>query len=193
MVALLVLDEGDDTDVERWIANLEGVGLRAAPRLVAPGRGPGSLAGVAGVYVAGGFTPEYQEALCADPSWLPSDAVYAGFSAGAQIAPRTALVGGWRAGGIQVCDEGAGEDLDELELRGGLGLLEAVVDVHCAQWGTFGRLVHATRGEGWGIDEHTTLELDAGRAVAVHGTGRVWHAVRGAGGVAIGTHTAGRL
>jgi cyanophycinase len=198
-VAVLVLDEGDETDVARWAGAIEDVDLVPNPIVVAPGKPPGELSGVGGVFVAGGLTPGYQESLCADPSWLPRDStVYAGFSAGAAIAARRALVGGWRADGVPVCDENAGEDLDEIELLAGLGLLEAVVDVHCAQWGTLTRLVHAVaRGaavEGWGIDEHTTLEVRDGRAIAVHGHGAAWHAtVHQDGGVSVLPRLAGPL
>jgi cyanophycinase len=132
----------------------------------------------AGVFVAGGLTPAYQEALCPDPSFLAPDAVYGGFSAGAAIAAEVAIVGGWRADGVAVCAEEAGEDLDELELRPGLALLPALVEVHCAQWGTLGRLVEVVAtGDGrpgWGLDEHTTLEVRDGAAVAVHGAGAAW-------------------
>ena len=36
-----------------------------------------------------------------------------------------------------------GEDLDDVVPRPGLGLVGFAVDVHAAQWGTVGRLVHA--------------------------------------------------
>lgn len=155
--------------------------------LVAPGRpvpSPGPV-----VYVAGGLTPAYQVALCAEPAWLDEVRLFGGFSAGAAIAPGAALVGGWRANGVPVCDDGAGEDLDEVEVRPGLGLLDGAVEVHCAQWGTLGRLVHAVAAqrahEGWGLDEHTTLEVRDGRPIAVHGTGAAWRVRRGEAGALV--------
>ncbi|HSD76689.1 MAG TPA: hypothetical protein VLA98_04770, partial [Solirubrobacteraceae bacterium] len=117
-------------------------------------------------------------------AWLQAaravGAVYGGFSAGCAIAPRRALVGGWRAevGGrrVEVCAEEAGEDLDAVDVRDGLGLLPGAADVHAAQWGTLQRLLHAVVGGaaavGWAVDEHTVLEVDGG-AVRVHGEGVV--------------------
>jgi cyanophycinase len=178
-VACVVLDEGDDTDPERWEGNLRAAGAGDVRMLVVSAERPLSsddLAGVAGVYVAGGLTPGYQEALRAGAP-LP-DVPYAGFSAGAAVAGERALVGGWRArigdAEVVVCDDGAGEDLDLVEVRDGLGLVPVLADVHAAQWGTLGRLVHAVlaeRREGWAIDEGTALELRAGEPVAVHGVG----------------------
>jgi cyanophycinase len=181
-VALLVLDEGDPTPSGEWHDALSRAGLAAEVFVVAPGRRPPRVGDAAGVFVAGGLTPGYQEALCGDPSWLPPDAVYGGFSAGAAIAPEVAIVGGWRSGGVPVCDEESGEGLADVEIRSGLALLEAVIDVHCSQWGTLGRLVEVVRGgdgrPGWGLDEHTTLELRDGAPVAVHGKGAAWEVTR---------------
>jgi cyanophycinase len=177
-VALIVLDEGDDTPAREWAAALERVGLAPRVSIVAPGRPPAGLGGVGAVYVAGGLTPGYQAALCPDPSWLPEDAIYGGFSAGAAIASEVALVGGWRMDGVAVGAEEIGEGLDEVEIRPGLALIEPVIDVHCAQWGTLTRLAEVVRSGdgriGWGLDEHTTLELRDGEVVAVHGAGTAW-------------------
>jgi cyanophycinase len=175
-VALLVLDEGDETDAEGRAEALRLVGLEPEVTIVAPGRPVPRVGDVAAVYVAGGLTPGYQTALCPDPSWLPEDVIYGGFSAGAAIAAEVALVGGWRMDGLAVCNDDNGEDLDEVEIRPGLALLEPIVDVHCSQWGNLGRLaavVAAGDGRpGWGIDEHTTLELRDGTSF-VHGLGAV--------------------
>lgn len=87
--------------------------------------------------------------------------------------------------GVQVCNDDNGEDLDEVEIRPGLALIDAVVDVHCAQWGNLSRLaavVLAGDGRaGWGLDEHTTLEFRDGLPVAVHGSGHAWHVERADG------------
>lgn len=194
-VALIVLDEGDDTRAGKRAAGLELVGLRPEVFLAAPGRPPRGVGDPAAVYVTGGPTPGCQEALCPDPSWLAPDAIYAGFSAGAAIAPEVALVGGWRVDGVPVCDEEAGEGLDEVDIRSGLALLEPVVDVHCAQWGTLTRLAEVVRAgdgrPGWGIDEHTTLELRDGAVAAVHGEGTAWRVERlDDGRVAVEPHRA---
>ena len=101
------------------------------------------------------------------------------------MAATRAIVGGWRLGGRDVCAEEAGEDLDELAVRDGLGLVPFAVDVHATQWGTLTRLLHAVGAglvaEGWAIDEGTVLVVDDG-AVWAHGLGSVYGvAPRGAG------------
>jgi cyanophycinase len=167
------------------------------------------LDGAGGVYVAGGLTPAYRDALVGDgTAWLDRarDMPYAGFSAGAAVAPSRALVGGWRtryAGReVAVCAEECGEDLDALTVLPGLGLVPYLVDVHAAQWGTLHRLVYAVLdpanpAEGWAVDENTALEADGGKPVAVHGTGaatRVRRRTSGASAsVDITVHLAGAL
>jgi cyanophycinase len=182
-VVCLVLDEGKDTDADRWAGNLRGAGVADVRVVVVSPRRPpiaGDLDGASGVYVAGGLTPGYQQALTADRAWLAAavELPYAGFSAGAAVAGRRALVGGWRArvgeSVVAVCDEDAGEELELVTVRDGLGFVDVLADVHAAQWGTLGRLAHAVREqqlEGWAIDEGTTLEYSAGRPVAIHGVG----------------------
>jgi cyanophycinase len=205
VVTCLVLDEGDETDPDRWEGNLRAAGAGDVRLVVvSPERPPDAsdLQASDGVYVAGGLTPGYQEVLAADRGWLRDDVVYAGFSAGAAVAPRRALVGGWRTevGGIEVavCDDGAGEDLDRVTVRDGLGVVDVLVDVHAAQWGTLARLCHAVRaegGEGWAIDEGTALECRDGSPVAVHGVGAVARVVAGSARavVEVSFHAAGVL
>jgi len=175
-IAAVVLDEGADTDVERWTGALRLAGARDVDAVVvAPGRPP-DVAGAGGVFVAGGWTPGYQAAL-AGRDWLPPDAVYAGFSAGAAIAAERAIVGGHRLGAVAVCAEEAGEDLEPLTVRPGLGLVPFAVDVHATQWGTLTRAVHAVRaglvGEAWAIDEGTVLIHDAA-GLRVRGLGSAY-------------------
>jgi cyanophycinase len=182
-VVCLVLDEGEDTDPDRWAGNLRAAGVADVRVVVVSPRRPpvaGDLDGASGVYVAGGLTPGYQAALTAGRAWLAAAVglPYAGFSAGAAVAGRLALVGGWRAlvgeTVVAVCDEDAGEDLELVSVREGLGFVDVLVDVHAAQWGTLGRLSHAVlerQVEGWAIDEGTALEYAVGRPVAVHGIG----------------------
>ena len=63
-----------------------------------------------------------------------------------------------------VCPPDAAEDLEELTVVEGLGLVPFAVDVHAAQWGTLGRLCTAvTAGQvpvGVAIDEDTALVVD---------------------------------
>ena len=136
--------------------------------------------GAAGVYVAGGLTPAYAAALV--PTGLgarvrEAGIPYAGYSAGAAIAAGRALVGGWLLDGRPVCDEDAGEDLDELTVVDGLGLVDPAVDVHATQWGTLTRLVHAVAAglvaTGVAVDEHTCVEV-RGADLVVHGQGSAY-------------------
>jgi cyanophycinase len=138
-----------------------------------------------GIFVCGGTTPLYQEALCLDPTWKTyleqSEVVYAGFSAGAVIAAEHAIVGGWKVERegreIAILDGEFGEELDRLEVRPGLGLVIFGVDVHASQWGTLTRLMNAVEmgavSEGWAIDENTSLEIQ-GKEMSVKGLGTAY-------------------
>jgi cyanophycinase len=172
-------------DPERWEAALRLAGADDVRCLLEPPAAD-DLARAAGVFVGGGWTPGYQEALA---GWrAPADLPFAGYSAGAAVAARRAIVGGWRLDGREVCAEEAGEDLDGLEVRDGLGLVPFAVDVHATQWGTLTRLVHAVRAglvdEGWAIDEGTALVVDDG-AISVEGLGGAYRVARREGAVAV--------
>jgi hypothetical protein len=82
---------------------------------------------------------------------------YLGFSAGSAIAAERAILGGWRIGDVAVCPEDASEDLDEVTVEQGIGLLDVSIDVHAAQWGTVSRLIAAAEAglidSGLAIDE----------------------------------------
>ncbi len=140
-----------------------------------------------GVLVGGGLTPDYHRALRpfagAIRSAVAAGLPYAGFSAGAMIAPQRALLGGWRVGPTAVTHEDNGEDLEGVTVSDGLGLLGATVEVHTAQWGTLSRLVAAVdAGEvaaGIAVDENTVVILDpstdgAPGTAAVAGWGQAW-------------------
>jgi cyanophycinase len=172
-------------DRERWEGALRLAGATDVRCLLEPPTAD-DLAGAAGLFVGGGLTPGYQEAL--DGWRAPADLPYAGFSSGAAVAAARAIVGGWRLGGRDVCAEEAGEDLEELAVRDGLGLVDFAVDVHATQWGTLTRLVHAVGAglvdEGWAIDEGTVLVAD-GDAVRVEGLGSAYRVTPRDGGVAV--------
>ena len=76
---------------------------------------------------------------------------------------------------MPVCPEESNEELDEVTVVEGIGLVEGAVDVHAAQWGNLSRLVAAVAAGrapyGLAIDECTTLEVGSG---SVSGAGRVW-------------------
>jgi cyanophycinase len=196
-VCIVVLDHEGRVSVDPLVARLADLGLRPRPMIVSSMLSPTAVKG--SVYVAGGDTPGYQEALCSDTSWLAEVTLYGGFSAGAVIAARRAVVGGWWAGGAPICDPEVAEGLDDVDVRPGLGLTESTIDVHCAQWGTLPRLIHAVQEEpvphrGWGLDEGTALELRDGIAVSVHGTGAAWSVDPASpGSVVVRRHLAGPL
>ncbi len=171
-------------DPERWDGALRLAGATDVRCMAAPPTAD-DIAAAAGVFVGGGWTPGYQEALA---GWRAPDLPYAGFSAGAAVAPARAIVGGWRLGERAICAQEAGEDIDQLEVRDGLGLVPFAVDVHATQWGTLTRLVHAVGAglvdEGWAIDEGTVLVVDDG-AVRVEGLGGAYRVARQDGHVVV--------
>jgi cyanophycinase len=146
-----------------------------------------------GVFVCGGLTPLYQQAVCGGRAWLDylnaAQIPYGGVSAGAAIAAERTIVGGWRAlhGGQEraILFRGASEGLDLLEIRGGLGLVPFAVDVHASQWGTLTRLIHAVAmglvPEGYAIDEDTLLLVGA-QDLEVDGLGQVYRVRPGGSG-----------
>lgn len=159
-----------EDDPARWLGNLElGGASDVTPALLDAGRP--DIAGFAGVYVAGGLTPAYREKLAGLEVAVP----YCGFSAGAAIAAGSALVGGWRIGDRQVCDEDFGEELEQVEPLPGLGLVPFAVDVHATQWGTVSRALNAVeRGlfeEALAVDEHCCVEVRDGEIAGLHGRG----------------------
>jgi cyanophycinase len=204
VIATVVLDEGDGLDqFERWRTALESVAwCRPIAVLVELGGrlDLGAFGDADGLLVCGGLTPGYADAIApaatALVDWLTvSNRPYAGFSAGAAIAPTTAVVGGWLDGGVPICSEDAAEDLEAVALRTGLGLVPFAVDVHCAQWGTLPRLISAVRSTpglvGVGIDENTVLKVGVDGAEAA-GRGQVWLVTRQAGGAVVMPYRAGQ-
>lgn len=180
-VACVVADDGDGVDLDRWAGVLADA-KDVRPVVLEAGRAlsPDDLEGCAGVFVAGGLTPLYAT-LVVPAREAFKGLPYAGFSAGAAIAARRAVVGGWRVGDLEVCPEDAGEDLDEVTIVDGLGRVPFAVDVHAAQWGSVTRSLHAVRlglvEEAWALDEHTALVL--GRAAPrVLGGGAAHHVTR---------------
>lgn len=177
-IVAVVLDEGDETDVARWSGALTLAGAaEVRPLVVSKQRPPvrADFDGAAGVFVAGGWTPGYHEALVEPGTdWLPG-LPFAGFSAGAALASAQAILGGHRLGAVAICAEEAGEDLEQLTVRAGLGLVPFAVDVHATQWGTLTRLVHAVRAgavrEGLAVDEGTVAIVRDGELAGVEGLG----------------------
>lgn len=148
-----------------------------------------AAAPLSGIFVCGGVTPFYHQSLCADLSWMAylreTGIPYGGTSAGAAIAARQAVLGGWQATreGQQreIIFVGASEGVELLTVRPGLGLVPFAVEIHAGQMGTLTRLIHAVDlglvSEGWAIDENTILEVN-GRQLTVHGRGHCYHVWR---------------
>lgn len=205
-IGCVVVDEGDgSTQVARYEAVLRSVDdCRIVPLLVPVGArfDVDALDRIDGLLVCGGLTPAYQEAFsgCLEPlrRLLADRGVpYAGFSAGAAIAAQDAVVGGWLSEGVPVCPEDSAEDLEEIELRAGLGLVPFTVDVHAAQWGTLSRLMsvvaRARASHGVAIDENTVVEIsDDQQRGRVAGRGRA-HSIRpsAGGGVLVRSYRGG--
>jgi len=152
------------------------------------------FAEVDGIVVGGGRTAAYREAL--EPHFgelrrqVADGVPYLGCSAGAMVAAERAILGGWRVGGIAVTPESASDDLDELELAPGIGLVDVAIDVHAAQWGTVSRLIAAVEAGvvegGLAIDERTALIVGDG-GLEVAGDGSVWRVLPGESGVVVST------
>jgi len=196
-VGLVVVHQPDDVtrgsdSLARFAAALRTTApVRCQPVVAVAGQQlePGQLDGLDGLLVAGGLTPAYATALRPVAPVIrrlvADGAPYLGFSAGAAVAPRRALVGGFRQDGVVVCAAECAEDLDEITVVDGLGLVDVPVEVHAAQWGNVTRLLAAVRSgavaAGVAVDEDTVLVVD-GRTTRVAGAGRLWWvSVDGAG------------
>ncbi|MGN6503800.1 MAG: Type 1 glutamine amidotransferase-like domain-containing protein [Pseudolysinimonas sp.] len=166
--------------------------------LVVPGDGPAEfssavLTDIDALVIGGGMTPDYLRAvepIMEEIRLLVADGLpYLGFSAGAMIASDRAVIGGYRIDGVQVCPEETGEDLEEVTIAEGLGLVDLAIDVHAAQWGTLGRLVAATEaglvGGGVAVDEFTALVV-GDHGLRVVGSGSAWRVLDEPAGVVVG-------
>lgn len=183
---LLVREPGDDGVVERFAAPLRTAGADVIAHVIDEGEvfAADAVAGADALAVGGGLTPAYLAAVApvaaAVRERVAAGAPYVGFSAGSAVASARAIVGGYRLDGVEIAVEDAGEELDEVTVADGLGLVPFSVDVHAAQWGTLSRLVAAVEAgavaEGYAVDEHTALVVRGSR-VEVTGEGAVWHVV----------------
>ena len=192
-VGVVVVDEGDDYG-KRFAELLHDVAPHVPVDLSVPlgeTLDPTRLASVDAVFVGGGLTPAYATALqpaAAELRRLVLDrgVPYAGFSAGAAVAATRAVVGGYLDEGRVVCPPDAAEDLEEVTVVAGLGLVPETVDVHAASWGTLARLesalARAAVPVGLGIDENTAWHV-AGGTARVLGAGAVHVLERTAAGV----------
>lgn len=185
-VAIVLLDEGGGVDelgdrfahALRLNGDVEPV---VVPVPLGSQLNVNDLADTDGLLVGGGLTPAYAASLVPVRDelvrWLiERGAPYAGFSAGAAIAAAEAVVGGWRHHGRPICPEEAGEDLEEVAVVAGLGLVPFTVEVHADAWATMPRLRAAITdlGEGcvgYALDENTALIVERDKRTTV-GLGR---------------------
>lgn len=204
-VGVVLVSDADEPDSgpenHRWFAEAAGAAdrLRTRPILLTVGEtvAAETLEGLDGLLVGGGLTPAYHEAfrpVAERVRGLVEEGMpYLGFSAGTSVAASEALVGGWLLGETPVCHPDNAEDLEQVTVLPGLGLLPGTVDVHLAQWGNLSRLVSAVEAgladHGWGIDEDTVL-IVSGATSTVRGAGRVWSVRRTATGVSVQTRSA---
>ena len=189
-IACVLLDGPDRAAAfARNVDAFAAVGVsRLSPVFISPERPlqAFNLADAAGILIGGGLTPAYHDAIVPTaPAWLPmvleQGVPYAGFSAGAMIAPVRGIIGGWKLrrddGELVICSEDVSEEEEYLDVRPGLGLVPFAIDVHASQYGTPTRLLHAVRSgavpEGWAIDEDTMLEITGDR-ITVHGLGSAY-------------------
>lgn len=191
---LLVLEEDDSESIDRFSTLVTSAGGTAVVHAICEGErfDEAAVRGADALFVGGGLTPAYHDAF-AEIAQLVRELVaagtpYLGFSAGAAIAAEHALIGGHSIAGVPVCDEDAAEELTDVTVVAGLGLVPFSVDVHAAQWGTVSRLVAAVSanltGTGVAIDEHTCLHWqgeDTASAGAVTGRGSAWQVTSDSG------------
>jgi cyanophycinase len=201
-VACVIIDEGDGAEYfERFVCALTSVAACRPSAVLVPVGSTllmSSLDGFDALLVCGGLTPAYGTALSPVSSsvraWLAAGRPYAGFSAGAALAASRAVVGGYLVDGRAVCPPDAAEDLDDVTVVDGLGLVPFAVDVHAAQWGTLGRLCAAVATglvpSGVAIDEDTAVILGSGSPVVV-GHGAAHAVTRTGAGVEVQSVTAG--
>lgn len=138
-----------------------------------------------GVCLCANITPLCQQVTCADTAWVAwlqeHNLPFCGVGSGAVVASERAVMGGW----CVTVDEKqrpfqakwASEDIDDLEVRPGLGLAPFAVECHAGQRGNLTRLIHAVAmemvSEGWAIDEDTLLEI-GNRGIYTNGLGHTY-------------------
>ena len=202
VIACVVYDEGDGrTQFARWDNALQTVGFCEPVPVLISDDAPmdiSALGNADGLLVCGGLTP-------GTPGAGPGHGRHPGLADARRPAlrgilrgighrGRDALVGGWMSDGVPICPEDASEDLEELFIRPGLGVVPFLVDVHCAQWGTLPRLITAVHARpdriGVGIDENTVLIVGP-TTTQVRGRGQVWRVENLNGAEVVTSHRAG--
>ena len=126
-IACILLDDDDrDAYFARSVTAFAAVGFTGLePVFVSPARPlrESDVTGADGIFVGGGLTPDYYDAIVPSAAvWLPAmierGIPYAGFSAGAMIAPTHGIIGGWKlrrddSHDLAICSEDVSEDLED--------------------------------------------------------------------------------
>ena len=172
------VDEGDGQRwSDRWMELVGAVGPVDGIDVAVPLGGVldiEQLDGAHGLFVCGGLTPAYAAALAPAAAAVrhfvcDGGLPYAGSSAGAAVAARHAVVGGYLDGARVLCPDDAGEDLEQVSVVPGLGIVEEMVDVHASAWGTLPRLA-AALGMTSDVDAGLALDEDTAWLVTDDGT-----------------------
>lgn len=151
---------------------------------------PDDLADLDGLIVAGGHTPSYLAGLAPRRAELArlvrADVPWLGYSAGAMVTSRHALVGGWQQGGVPIGQRDWSEGLDELTVVDGLNLITPLIATHNNVMQADALVLAALEADlartAVAIDEDTCLVVDpiTGRT-AHYGRGRLrWFSREGA-------------
>ncbi|MGA4506862.1 hypothetical protein ACQB6R_00825 [Propionibacteriaceae bacterium G1746] len=134
------------------------------------------------IIVAGGHTPSYLAGLAPHRDQLArmvrGDVHYLGYSAGASITSRHALISGWQLNGRPVASQQWSEGLDEATVVDGLAMITPTIATHADVALNDGLVIGVLEADLTrqcvGIDEHTCLVVDpiTGRT-AHYGRGRL--------------------
>ncbi len=144
---------------------------------------PDQFERLAGLVVCGGWTPGYLDALIPRRDTISTlvrgGMPYLGYSAGAMIVARHAIVGGWKYQGRVLAPEIVGEGLEELTIRDGLALIGPSVETHSDAWSNLEVALAALEASpahtAVSIDEGTCLAVDpASGRTSIIGAGRVY-------------------
>jgi cyanophycinase len=197
-VAIVLVRDGDGPEKFVELSSVfASLGKIEPIAVLAPEGAPiddGLLGDIDGLVVWGGLVPAYRESLSGSfetiRALISSGVPYFGMSAGAAVASDGALIGGWKIGDVQVCPVDASQEVEQVTIAEGIGLIDTTIDIHAVQWGTVARLIAATEAAvvegGLAIDEHTALIVGDG-GLRVVGSGSVWSVARDSGTVRVST------
>ena len=184
-VAIVLVRDGDGPERGSEVQSLLSSITKVDPVVIIAAEGspiaPTSFADIDGVLVFDGLAPAYRESL--EPSFLElrrlvaAGMPYLGLGAGAVLAGDTAIVGGWKIGSVPVSPYEAAQEIEQVTIAEGLGLVDLGIDIQAAQQGTLSRTIAACEAGmvdgAVAIDAHTSLIIRGG-ALAVVGRGSVW-------------------